>query len=191
MLDGRFVKSLAPTSFYPLIAGAASLSQQKSLVKNFLLNEEKFGGEFVLPSVSRDDPSFKENVYWRGRVWGPLNYWTYFGLKRCGLSDEASWLATKSNELFMKGWENRLCGENYNAENGEIKDQSDTDEFYSWGALMPSMNLSEIISQNPWQGFLRGVFVWGHRFCLLFYKQDFISLDQRSEVRPSQPRPSI
>ena len=153
LLDGRFVRSLAPTSFYPLIAGAASLSQQKSLVKNFLLNEEKFGGEFVLPSVSRDDPSFKENVYWRGRVWGPLNYWTYFGLKRCGLSDEASWLATKSNELFMKGWENRLCGENYNAENGEIKDQSDTDEFYSWGALMPSMNLSEIISLNPWQGF--------------------------------------
>ena len=152
LLDGSFVRPLAPTSFYPLIAGAASSSQQESLVNNYLLNEEKFGGEFVLPSVSRDDPSYKENVYWRGRVWGPLNYWTYLGLKRSSLFKEASWLAEKSNELFMKGWEQRLCGENYNADNGEIKDQSDTDEFYSWGALMPSMNLTEIISQNPWQG---------------------------------------
>ena len=152
MVDGSFVNSIAPTSFYPLIAGAASKEQQRSLVENYLLNQNEFGGEYVLPSVSRGDPAFNDNVYWRGRVWGPLNYWTYFGLKRTGLLDEASWLAEKSYNLFMKGWDQRLCGENYNADNGQIKDQSDTDEFYSWGALLPGIHLAETFDINPWQG---------------------------------------
>ena len=52
----------------------------------------------------------------------------------------------------MKGWDQRLCGENYNADNGQIKDQSDTDEFYSWGALLPGIHLAETFDINPWQG---------------------------------------
>ena len=150
LLDGKFVNDLAPTSFYPLIAGACNSFQQKSLIENYILNDKKFGGEYVLPSVSRDNPAFSDNVYWRGRIWGPLNYWTYHGLRRYGHNETAQWLAERSNRLFMNGWDNGMCGENYNASTGDILDQSDTDPFYSWGALLPSLIISEVADLNPW-----------------------------------------
>ena len=150
LLDGNFVNDLAPTSFYPLIAGACNSDQQKSLIENYMFNDKKFGGEFVLPSVSRDNPAFSDNVYWRGRIWGPLNYWTYHGLRRYGHNKTAQWLADRSNSLFMNGWANGMCGENYNASTGDILDQSDTDPFYSWGALLPSLKISEVADFNPW-----------------------------------------
>jgi putative isomerase len=150
LLDGNYVNDLAPTSFYPLIAGACNSDQQKSLIENYMFNDKKFGGEFVLPSVSRDNPAFSDNVYWRGRIWGPLNYWTYHGLRRYGHNKTAQWLAERSNSLFMNGWGNGMCGENYNASTGDILDQPDTDPFYSWGALLPSLKISEVADLNPW-----------------------------------------
>ena len=71
--DGRFVRSLGATSFYPLAAGAANADQAASLLDH-LHDPATFGGRYVVPSVSRDDPAFADNTYWRGRIWPPLNY---------------------------------------------------------------------------------------------------------------------
>ena len=152
MHDGSFVPSLAPTSFYPLVAGIGTPEQRKALVERYLRAEEKFGGAFGLPSVARDDPAYGDNVYWRGRIWGPLNFWTYQGLRRAGLDGEAAALAEKSRRLFAAGWQARACGENYNAETGAIRDQPDTDGFYSWGALLPALAVSEHLDMTPWAG---------------------------------------
>ena len=78
-LDGRFVIPLAPTSFYPLAAGIGTPRQRTALAERYLHPEDKFGGRFGLPSVTRDDPAYGDNVYWRGRIWGPLNFWVYQG----------------------------------------------------------------------------------------------------------------
>ncbi len=151
LLDGTFVEALAPTSFFPLAAGAADSEQTDSLVTRYLLAPDKFGGPIGLPSVARDQPAYGDNVYWRGRVWGPLNFWTYLGLRRAGREAEAAGLAAMSGRLFDAGWRERLCGENYNAETGAIADQADTDPFYSWGALLPALRLSEVLDLSPWQ----------------------------------------
>lgn len=152
MIDGTFVPSLAPTSFYPLAAGIGTPEQVDRMITRYLYDEQKFGGEWVLPSVTRDDPAYHDNVYWRGRIWGPLNFWVYQGLRRAGRDEDAQTLANKSWKLFSKNWDARLCGENFNAETGEIHDQPDTDGFYAWGTLMPALTVSEVMDFSPWHG---------------------------------------
>ena len=149
---GRFVSSIAPTSFYPLVAGAASPAQARALL-GWLEDPRRFGGRFVLPSVSRDDPAFRDNVYWRGRIWPPLNFMVYQGLRRYGFDAEASAVAGRSYEMFMRPWrEARHCAENYRAQDGAVTDQPDTDTFYGWGALMPAMAVAEVCDVSPWDG---------------------------------------
>ena len=150
--SGRFVQSLAPTSFFPLICGAASAGQANDLVERHLSDPRAFGGEYMMPAVSRADPAFADNVYWRGRIWPPLNFIAYYGLRRYGLDDAARTLAEASYRTFMVNWRDRICGENFNADSGRADDQPDTDLFYTWGALMAYPAVAEISDVNPWQG---------------------------------------
>lgn len=150
--SGEFVRSLAPTSFYPLLAGAATAEQAAAMVR-LLTDPEKFGGEWLLPSVTRDDPAFGDNVYWRGRIWPPLNFLVYHGLKRAGFEAQARALAENGMSLFMAEWSaHRRCPENFNAVSGEACDQPDTDPFYGWGALMPALGVAEVMDVTPWNG---------------------------------------
>ena len=77
--SGEFVKSLAPTSFYPLLCDAVDAGQRRHLLSH-LEDEHAFGGSIGLPSVSRADPAFADNTYWRGRVWPILNWLVWLGL---------------------------------------------------------------------------------------------------------------
>ncbi|HEX4572759.1 MAG TPA: trehalase family glycosidase [Dongiaceae bacterium] len=151
--SGAFVRSLAPTSFYPLLCGAARPEQARAMVA-LLADPAKFGGAWLLPSVTRDDPAFPDNVYWRGRIWPPLNFLVYQGLKRAGFAAEASLLAENGYKLFRGEWEsNRHCPENFGAVSGRALDQPDTDPFYGWGALMPAIAVAETTDITPWGGF--------------------------------------
>ncbi|HVM84550.1 MAG TPA: trehalase family glycosidase [Candidatus Binatia bacterium] len=149
--NGAFVHSIAPTGFYPLLAKAATAEQQGHLLR-WLDDPKRFGGTWRLPSVTRDDPAYHDNVYWRGRIWPPLNYLTYAGLKRSGHEQEASALAADGARLFAAAWAKRQCPENFNAETGHADDQPDTDLFYGWGGLLPLIAVSEAIDVNPWSG---------------------------------------
>ncbi|MCI0431002.1 MAG: glycoside hydrolase family 37 [Rhodospirillales bacterium] len=149
--SGKFVRSLAPTSFFPLLAGAASPEQAKAMAR-LLDDTTKFGGAWLLPSVTRDDPAFADNVYWRGRIWPPLNFLVWAGLRRAGFLAEAAALAENGWRLFQRAWALRKCPENYSAVTGEAFDQPDTDDFYGWGALMPFLALGERIDVSPWEG---------------------------------------
>lgn len=150
--DGGFVRSLGPTSFYPLICGAATPEQAHSLLRH-LEDPATFGGEYVLPNVTRDDPAFADNVYWRGRIWPNVNYFVWHGLRRYGFDEQASRLAAQSMALFNQSWTTRrISGENYSAIDGEASDQPDTDLFLSWGAMLPMLGVAEVMDFNPWTG---------------------------------------
>lgn len=149
---GGFVSSLSPTSFYPLLCGAASADQAEHLLRH-LKDESTFAGPFGLPNATRDDPAFADNVYWRGRIWPNVNFMVWLGLRRYGYFEEASALARQSYDLFMKSWRpDRIAAENYNAVTGEAMDQGDTDPFYIWAALLPMMAVGEICDFDPWRG---------------------------------------
>jgi putative isomerase len=150
--SGKFVRSVAPPSFYPLLSGAARPDQAEAMVA-MLADPRKFGGQWMLASVTRDDPAFSDNVYWRGRVWPPLNFLVYQGLKRAGYPAVASQLADNGFRLFQGEWRHRRhCPENYNSVSGQALDQPDTDSFYGWGALMPAIAVAELSDINPWSG---------------------------------------
>jgi glycogen debranching enzyme len=107
------------------------------MVREHLENPEEFGGEFVLPSIARNDPAYKDQNYWRGRVWGPMNYLVYLGLRNYDQSGARTELAEKSLNLFFREWKkNGHVHENYNATLGEGDDVSSSDRFYHWGALL-------------------------------------------------------
>lgn len=36
--------------------------------------------QFPLPSIAHQDPTYKDQSYWRGRTWGPFNCLVYWGL---------------------------------------------------------------------------------------------------------------
>jgi putative isomerase len=149
---GGFVRSVGPTSFYPLIAGAVDATRLPRLLAQ-LDDPQGFAGAFALPSVRRDDPAYRDNTYWRGRVWPPLNWLVWHGLRRVGEAERARALAQASVRMFQRVWtERRLCPENYNAETGEPLDQPDTEGFYGWGALMPAMGVGELCDVTPWAG---------------------------------------
>jgi putative isomerase len=149
--DGRFVRPIAPTSFYPLLAGIATPEQARHLLR-WLDDPRKFGGFWRLPSVTRDDPSYRDNVYWRGRIWPPLNLLTYLGLRRAGADEAAERLAADSHRLFDQAWRKGQCPENFNAESGLADDQPDTDLFYGWGGLMPLIAVLDVSRLTPWAG---------------------------------------
>ncbi len=127
----------SPTNFYPLLARSATLQQAKRMVREHLLNPQEFWGEWVIPSTPRNDPAFKDQEYWRGRIWGPMNYLVYLGLTNYDEPEARAELAKKSLELFRGEWDaKRHVHENYNAITGSGDDVMSSDRFYHWGALL-------------------------------------------------------
>jgi neutral trehalase len=137
LVTGQFSHRTSPTNFYPLLAKAATPQQAERMVQEHLLNPAEFGGEFVLPSISRSDPAYKDQDYWRGRIWGPMNYLVYLGLRNYDQPEARKQLAEKSLNLFLREWkQNGHVHENYNATLGEGDDVRSSDRFYHWGALL-------------------------------------------------------
>jgi putative isomerase len=134
--DGAFVRSLGPSSFYPMTAGIATKEQAEAMVKDHLTNPWEFWGDHPVAGTPFDDRTSADNVYWRGRVWAPMNYLVWLGLRRYGFEREAKDLADKGWRTFATHWADRRCWENLNQRTGEGGDAPDSDPFYTWGALL-------------------------------------------------------
>jgi putative isomerase len=147
--DGRFSSRLSPTNFYPLIAGVATTDQAKKMIERHLLNSDEFWGKYVIPTIARNDPSFADQYYWRGNIWGPTNYLVYEGLNRYGADKTALEFAEKSYDLFMSDWKQiQHSNENYSPLGGS----SGGDPHYTWGALLCLISLEQFIDVTPWDG---------------------------------------
>jgi Mannosylglycerate hydrolase MGH1-like glycoside hydrolase domain len=134
---GQFSTRLSPTNFYPLLARAATPQQAHTMIERHLLNPQEFWGQWVIPSIERDDPAFHDQNYWRGRIWGPMNYLVYLGLSSYRDPQVRQRFAAKSYALFLKEWTaKRHVHENYNAITGVGDDVQSSDRFYHWGALL-------------------------------------------------------
>ncbi|HWD39905.1 MAG TPA: trehalase family glycosidase [Fimbriimonas sp.] len=143
--DGTFLTRLTPMNFYPMIAGAPDAAKAKSMLA-ILFDPKKFWGDFILPTLSRDDPDFAKQDYWKGKVWAPVNYLVFQGLLKYASTDQLNEFADKSVKLFMKNWTaNGVCGENYLSTTGA----QSSDAHYTWGALLCLIGLENACVQNP------------------------------------------
>ena len=105
---------------------------------------------YALPSLSKDDPLYISQDYWRGRAWAPMNMLVYWGLSRY-TSPEArgatAGLVEQSKALLLREWygytsDNDYAGtgrrvyENLDADTGEgYSYSSSAFPMYGWGAL--------------------------------------------------------
>jgi putative isomerase len=145
---GELSSRLSPTNFYPLLAKAPTQAQAERMIKEHFLNPEEFNGEWMMPSIAMNDSAFKDQDYWRGRIWGPMNFLVYLGLKNYDLPEARKILAEKSNLLMMQNVKlNGYIYENYNAITGNVKDPAEGkrmgDNYYHWGALLGFIELME------------------------------------------------
>jgi neutral trehalase len=135
---------LSPTNFYPLLSKACTQQQAERMINEHYFNKEEFNGEYVMPSIARNDPAFKDNDYWRGRIWGPMNFLVYMGMQNYNLKTAREDLISKSKALLMKNWKAEGgVYENYNSVTGEGGDVKSADAFYHWGALLTFMEFME------------------------------------------------
>jgi putative isomerase len=155
--DGTFAAHVSPTSFFPLVAGAASDEQTEAMLARHLLSESEFWGPLPLPTVPFSDPIGGEDSYWRGRIWAPMNYWVWEGLRRAGRDEAAADLARRSWEMYDSEWSTkRHSHENFNRSDPAGHEAHDSDPFYSWGALIPFMWEAERADVSPWEGLCLG-----------------------------------
>ena len=142
--NGKLSEHLAPTNFYPLIAGVPSQDQAERMIEEHFFNPEEFYGDWMIPSIARNDPAFEDQEYWRGRIWAPMNFLVYLGLKNYDLPEARKLLAERSRKLILKEWKDHgRVHENYNAITGEGDDVRSSAGFYSWGGLLGFIPLME------------------------------------------------
>lgn len=140
---GEFSPALSPTNFYPMLAGCPERHVERMINEHYF-NPEEFHGEYILPSIARNCPGFSDNDYWRGRIWGPMNFLVYLGMQNYDIPDARKDLIDKSYNLLMKNWKkNGGIFENYNSVTGEGDDVYNADGFYHWGALLTFMGFLE------------------------------------------------
>ncbi len=141
---GEASTRLSPTNFYPLIAKVPTQQQARRMIQEHYFNPAEFHGEWVIPSIARNVPAFGDQEYWRGRIWGPMNFLVYLGLRNYDLPDARTDLSDRSARLLMKSWQRaRAINANYNAITGAGNDVRTSDAYYHWGALLGVIQLLE------------------------------------------------
>lgn len=137
-VDSDFHKVLAPTLFYAMMAKVPDEKQAKRMIDEHFYNENEFWGEWIMPSVSRNNPHFEEQKYWNGAIWAPLNFLVYLSFCEYDVPKARKDLSDKSLQLFVKEWERkRFVSENYSAIEGTGDDtRIRSHRFYTWGALL-------------------------------------------------------
>lgn len=149
--SGQSSSRLSPTNFYPMLARIATPAQAREMIERHLRNPDEFWGKWTIPSIASNDPAFKDQDYWRGRIWGPMNYLVFLGLENYNDAETRQQFANRSYALFLNEWrEKGHVHENYNALLGTGDDVSNSDRFYHWGALLGYIEyLQQVAPSHP------------------------------------------
>ena len=136
---------VAASNFLPLIAGVPSPRRARRMI-DILRDPARFHGDHMLPTISRDDPAFQDQQYWRGSIWPPMNYLVLQGLRRYGFDDLAHELAWKGARMFLADRHRTgMCRENFDARTGEGRGR----RFQSWAPLFALGALEELGDGTP------------------------------------------
>lgn len=127
----------------PLWAKVAT-QDEAELVKENMMDPNKFNTYMPLPTASKDNPKFNQNKYWRGPVWMDQALYGIESLQNYGFKDEAETLTKK---LFDNA--EGLIGdgpirENYNPETG----QGLHTKNFSWSASAYYLLYKNVLTSN-------------------------------------------
>jgi hypothetical protein len=136
---------ISPTNLYPLLTGDIPQKHSAEMIRKCYFNPDVFWGDFVIPSISKENPEFSKQDYWKGRIWAPMNMLVYLGIMNYDLPEARTDLAEKSKKLLLNNWRtSNAVFENYMV-TGEGRNKTEpmnnSDSFYHWGALLGYINL--------------------------------------------------
>jgi len=143
---GELQPRLSPTHFYPLLAEVPTQEQARRMIDEHFFNSDEFWGDWILPSIARNDACYPDQDYWAGRIWAPMNFLVYLGLRKYDLPKARKALVEKSEALLLKEWrDNRHVHENYCGYTGVGcgSGKQNSDSFYHWGGLLGLISVME------------------------------------------------
>ena len=124
------IRVVTPFNLYPLWTGQLPADVRNRLIDH-LTNPEEFWGEYVIPTVARNDPHYEPATMWRGPVWANINYFFIEALQQVGRDDLARTLRDRTLELVMS---HPSIYEYYNAETGERPETAA--DIFGWTAAV-------------------------------------------------------
>jgi hypothetical protein len=89
------LRCFAYEGLWPLVVGAATPEQAHRVIRNNLMNPERFFGEHPIATVALDDPRFELRL-WRGSAWNSMTYWAARGCMNYGACDAAALLLERA-----------------------------------------------------------------------------------------------
>jgi len=98
--DNQPVPVVTPFNLYPLWTGQLPDAIRSRLIAH-LTDPNEFWGEYVIPSVARNDPHYDPETMWRGPIWVNINYIFIEALRQVGEHDLARTLLEKTLDLVM------------------------------------------------------------------------------------------
>jgi putative isomerase len=106
---------VTPFNLYPLWTGQLPAPIRNRIIAH-LTNPNEFWGEYVIPSVARNDPHYDPEAMWRGPIWININYIFIEALRLVGEHALARTFLKKTLDLVMS---QPGIYEYYNSETGE------------------------------------------------------------------------
>lgn len=101
-LEHGHIKVATWAHFAPLFAGLYTPEEAKELVATHFYNRTTFRSDFGLRTVSKDEPAYRPDGFWRGPIWFAPHWFIYKGLMDYGFTEEAAWLYEVSFGLIEK-----------------------------------------------------------------------------------------
>ncbi len=102
-------------NLFPIISGGLGHCINQSILDH-LNDPAEFGGEFIIPTVARNDPKFSPDSMWRGPVWVNINYLFIEALIQLDKIEFAEMLIKKTLDIIN---DNDGIYEYYNATTGK------------------------------------------------------------------------
>ncbi len=121
---------VTPFNLYPLWTGQLPEHIKYRLIQH-LLDPNEFWGEFIVPTVARNDPKYDPETMWRGPVWANINYFLIEALKQIKEDGIANDLREKTLQMIMN---HPGIYEYYNAETG--KPPKKAANIFGWTAAV-------------------------------------------------------
>ncbi len=113
--EERPIPVVTPFNLYPLWTGQLPEAMRNRICAH-LTDPSEFWGEYILPTVARNDPKYDPETMWRGPVWVNINYFFIEALRQVREYELARTLRRKTLELVMN---QSGIYEYYNAETGQ------------------------------------------------------------------------
>ncbi len=117
--------------FAPMFAYLYTPTEAEAVVRNHFRNDLTFRSRYGIRSVSKKEPSYRPDGFWRGPIWHAPQWFIYKGLRAYGFKDEAAYVKS----AMYNNVDSSNFREYFDPETGEGYGA----KHFTWGTLLLDM----------------------------------------------------